>query len=52
MADALPDPLNLQQAIAMADDVQYYQIIEAEASLLAAQSIVEQAQAELGFKAQ
>jgi len=52
MADTLPDPLSLQQAIAMAEDVQHYQIIEAEASLLAAQSVVEQAEASLGFKAQ
>lgn len=52
MADALPDPLSLQQAIEMAGDMQHYQIIEAEASMLAAQSVVEQAEASLGFKAQ
>jgi len=52
LAEALPDPLSLHQAIAMAEDVQHYQIIEAEASLLAAQSVVEQAEADLGFKAQ
>jgi len=52
IADTLPDPLSLQQAIEMAGDVQHYQLIEAEASIMAAQSIVEQAEAALGFKAQ
>lgn len=52
MAEPLPDPLSLQQAIQMAGDAQHYQIIEAEASIMAAQSIVEQAEASLGFKAQ
>ena len=52
MSDPLPDPLTLQHAIEMAGDVQHYQIIEAEASMMEAQSLVEQAEASLGFKAQ
>ncbi|MCW8933385.1 MAG: TolC family protein [Gammaproteobacteria bacterium] len=52
LAEALPDPLSLQQAIELAGDLQHYQLIEAEASILAAQSVVEQAEASLGFKAQ
>jgi len=52
LAEALPDPLSLQQAIDMAEDAQYYQIIEAQASMVAAQSEVENAESSLGFKAQ
>ncbi|MCW9046716.1 MAG: TolC family protein [Gammaproteobacteria bacterium] len=52
LAEALPDPLSLQQAIELAGDKQHYQLIEAEASIMAAQSVVEQAEASLGFKAQ
>lgn len=36
----------------MADDAQYYQLLEAQASLVAAQSDVDEAEAVLGFRAQ
>ena len=52
LAEALPDPLSLQQAIDMAEDVQHYQLIEAQASLVAAQSEIEKAESSLGFRAQ
>ena len=52
LAEALPDPLSLQQAIDMAEDAQHYQIVEAQASMVAAQSEVENAESSLGFKAQ
>lgn len=55
MADSLmslPDPLALQQAMEMADDAQYYKIIEMQADMAANQSLLEQAESDLGFKAQ
>jgi len=51
-AESLPDPLSLEYAMGMAEDVQYYQIIEAQASMASAQSELEQAESELGFRAQ
>ena len=51
-AESLPDPLSLEYAMGMAEDVQYYQIIEAQASMATAQSELEQAESELGFRAQ
>ena len=52
MADPLPDPLVLEQAMVMADDAQHYQIIEAQAAIVEARSELERAQASLGFRAQ
>lgn len=49
---ALPDPLSLQQAMAMANDNQHYQIIEAEAAMAETQSQLEHAESGMGFKAQ
>ncbi len=51
-AATLPDPLNLQQAMALATDKQHYQIIEAQAAITEAQSDIEQAESKLGFMAQ
>lgn len=52
MAEPLPDPLVLEQAMGMADDAQHYQIIEAQASIVEARSELERAEASLGFRAQ
>ena len=52
MAEPLPDPLVLEQAMGMADDAQHYQIIEAQASIVEARSELERAEANLGFRAQ
>ncbi|RDH81290.1 MAG: hypothetical protein DIZ80_14395 [endosymbiont of Galathealinum brachiosum] len=52
IAEPLPDPLVLKQAMDMADDAQHYQIIEAQASIVEARSELERAEASLGFRAQ
>ncbi len=52
VAESLPDPLSLEQAMGMADDAQYYQLIEAQSSIVRAQSELERAEAGLGFRAQ
>lgn len=48
----LPDPLSLQQAMQMANDMQHYQIIEAQADMEGALSRLEQAESAMGFRAQ
>jgi len=48
----LPDPLSLQQAMAMANDSGYYQLIEAQAAVIDAQSQLDDAESALGFRAQ
>ena len=50
--ESLPEPLSLEYAIGLAEDEQYYQIIEAQASIATAQSELERAESELGFRAQ
>lgn len=51
-APKLPDPLSLQQAMQMANDMQHYQILEAQADMEGAISRLEQAESSMGFKAQ
>lgn len=48
----LPDPLSLQQAMQMANDMQHYQILEAQADMAGALSRLEQAESTMGFRAQ
>ena len=55
MADTssrLPDPLNLQQAMDMANDQQHYQLLEARAEMANAVSQLAQAESVMDFSAQ
>jgi len=51
-ASSLPDPLNLQQVMKIAEEPDYYTLIEAESKILLAQSQREEAESTLGFRAQ
>jgi len=50
-SSSLPDPLSLQQAMQLASDNQHFQVLEAEAAIVDAQSQLSAAESALGFKA-
>lgn len=50
--ESLPDPLGLQQAMQLAEDPQYFELLEAQASIIQAESRVQQASSNTGFRAQ
>ena len=51
-ASPLPDPLKLEQVMQIAEEPDYYTLIEAESKILQAQSQREKAESTLGFRAQ
>ena len=51
-ASALPDPLSLQQVMQMADQPDYFTLINAQSKIVKSQSELELAESSLGFNAQ
>jgi len=51
-ASALPDPLSLQQVMQMAEQPDYFTLIDAQSKITQSQSILELAESSLGFSAQ
>jgi len=49
---ALPDPLSLQQVMQMADQPDYFTLLNAQAEIAQSQSVLELAESSLGFSAQ
>lgn len=48
----LPDPFSMQQAMEMANDMQHYQILEAQSAMASTLSQLELAESKMGFRAQ